>query len=261
MNRALPIVSICLALLAFGVALMPRGEPTVPAAVIDDSSNDEELDYLKRRVELVEDDNRALWDRVVLLERRPVAVGDGGFVAAAPSAGLEAEVQKLRAELRSVMAGEVLNDPQSRAALKEVIREAEADAQRQRFDDFIERRNKQSEEQKQKWAGFISNSKLSYAAETKLNERLALEETERNKRMEQVRLGEQTWQEVSQYLRTQRRETDQEMTSMLDETQRKDYQQLRRDDQGGRSQRTPNREGGGGNREGGERTNQRPSKR
>ena len=255
MNRALPIVSICLALLAFGVALMPRGEPPVPAAVIEDSVNDEELEYLKRRVELVEDDNRALWDRVVLLERRPVAVGDGGFVAAPPSAGLEAEVQKLRAELRSVMAGEVLTDPQSREALKDVIREAEADAQKKRFEDFAERRNKQAEEQKQKWAGFVSNAKLSYAAETKLNERLALEETERNKRMEQVRLGEQTWQEVSQYLRTQRRETDQQMSQMLDETQRNDYQQLRRDDQRGRSQR-PHREGGG---ERGDK--QRPSKR
>lgn len=258
MNRALPIVSICLAVLAFGVALMPRGEPPPPAPVIEDSGNDDELEYLKRRVELVEDDNRALWDRVVMLERRPVAVGDGGFVSAPPAAGLEAEVQKLRAELRSVMAGEVLTDPQARDALKEVIREAEADAQRQRFEDFIERRNKVASDQKQKWAGFIANSKLSYAAETKLNERLALEEAERNKRMEQVRLGEQTWQEVSQYLRNQRRETDQEMTQMLDEGQRKEYQQLRREDQGGRSQRT--REGGGF-REGGERTNQRPSKR
>ncbi|MGV3619165.1 MAG: hypothetical protein ACO1OB_00030 [Archangium sp.] len=255
MNRALPIVSICLAVLAFGVALMPRGDPPPPAPIIEDTANDEELDYLKRRVEMVEDDNRALWDRVVMLERRTVAQGDGGF--AAPPPGLDAEVAKLRAELRSVMAGEVLTDPQARDALKEVIREAEADAQKQRFEEMLARREKQVEESKQKWAGFITNSKLSYAAESKLNERLALEESERKKRMEQVRLGEQTWQEVSQYLRNQRRETDQAMNEVLDETQRKDYQQLRRDENGGRG-------GGGGQRKDGNSRgdgNQRPSRR
>lgn len=250
MSRVLPVVSICLALLAVALALVPRGDPPLPPPPVEDTSNDEELEYLKRRVELLEDDNRALWDRVVRLERRPVAPDDGGF--AAPSAGLEAEVTRLRAELRSVMTGELLTDSASRDALKEVIREAEADRQRERFQEFADRREKQLVDQKEKWRGFVTNSKLSYAAETKLNERLALEETERRKRLEQVRLGEQTWQEVQQYLRTQRRETDQAMSEVLDDSQRRDYQQMRREEQGGGrgNQRGGDRQGGG-NREGG----------
>lgn len=230
MSRVLPIVSICLALLAFGVALMPRGEPTVPPSVVTEvDSNDEELDFLKRRVELLEDDNRTLWDRVVLLEKRPALIGDGG--GASPA--MEAEVARLRAELRSVMAGEVLTDPSSRDALKEVIREAQADQQKERFTQMEERRQKAAEQQKVRWKSFVTDARLTYAAEQKLNERLALEESERTKKMEQLRLGEQTWREVSDYLRTQRRETDSQMSALMDDTQKQQYQSVRREDGAG----------------------------
>lgn len=254
MSRVLPVVSICLALLAFGVALMPRGEPPPPVVMDTESGvSDEDFEFLKRRIEVLEDENRSLWDRVVSLERRPAASSDGG--GASPA--LEAEVARLREELRSVMTGEVLTNEAGRSALKDVIREAEQDRQRERFQEMEVRRAKQSEEQKVKWKAFAGNAKLTYAQEQKLNERLALEETERSKKMEQLRLGEQTWQEVSQYLRTQRRETDTTMSATLDETQKKQYQELRREDQGGgRGQRGgENTKRGEG--EGGQRTNRR----
>ncbi len=255
MSRALPVVSICLALLAFAVALMPRGEPPPPVVMDGESSvSDEDLEFLKRRLEVLEDENRALWDRVVSLERRPAVSPDGGG-AAAPV--LEAEVARLREELRGVMTGEVLTSEAGRSALKDVIREAEQDRQRERFQEMEGRRTKQAEEQKVKWKAFVGTARLSYAAEQKLNERLSFEESERTKKMEQLRLGEQTWQEVSQYLRTQRRETDNAVGAMLDDAQKKQYQEVRRDDpSGGRGQR-----GGEGNRraegEGGQRSNRR----
>ncbi len=228
MNRALPVAALCVSLLALAFALVPRGEVVAPPMALapEPALSDDEAEFLKRRVELLEDDNRALWDRVVQLERRsPTAPG----VAAAP-AGLAAEVEKLRSELRSVMSGEVLTDEAGRGAIKELLREVQSDQQRERAQQVEERRREQAVQQQQRWKDFAGTAKLSYAAEQKLNERLELETAERTRKMEQLRLGQATWQEVSEFLRTQRRETDSAMGALLDESQTQQYQQLRRSD-------------------------------
>lgn len=227
MNRALPILAVCLSVFALAMSLVPRGDVAPPpVAFAPPAGNDEELEFLRRRVELLEDDNRALWDRVTQLERRPVAMGDGGSVPASFAADLE----KLRAELHSLMVGDLATSDTGRAVLKDLLREAQSDQQRDRLIAMEERRSQQAAQQQQRWKDFISNAHLPYAAEQKLTERLALEASERAKKMEQLRLGEATWQEVSQYLRTQRKDTDNEVTQLMDATQRDQYQQLRRSD-------------------------------
>ncbi len=252
MSRVLPIVGICLSLVALAFALVPRGEVAPPVTWEPDAPAfaDEDVDFLKRRIELLEDDNRLLWDRVVKLERKPAVVTADG--APAPAASLNAEVEKLRAELRSVMAGEVLSDEAGRGAIKEMMREVQADQQRERMVQLEERRVQQQQQQQQRWADFKQSAGLSYAAEQKLTERLATEESERTKKMEQLRLGQATWQEVSDYLRTQRRETDEAVTSLMNDEQKQQYQQVRRNDGGGGGRQ---RGGGGGssNAQGGQR--------
>lgn len=238
MNRALPILAVCLSVFALAMSLVPRGEVAPPpVAITAPASNDDELEFLRRRVDLLEDDNRALWDRVTQLERRPVVTGDGGSVPASFAADLE----KLRAELHSVMVGDLANSDSGRAALKDLLREAQSEQQRDRLIAMEDRRKQQVTQQQQRWKDFIANAHLPYAAEQKLNERLALEEADRAKKMEQLRLGEATWQEVGQYLRMQRKDTDVEVSQLMDDAQREQYQQLRRSD--GANQRGG--EGGG----------------
>lgn len=230
MNRALPVVALCLSLLALAMSLVPRGDVAPPPmAVTPAARTDEDVEFLRRRVELLEDDNRALWDRVTQLERRPLLSGDGGSVPASFAADLE----KLRAELHSVMVGDLASSDAGRAALKDLLREAESDQQRDRMMQMEERRQAQAAQQQQRWKDFLANAHLPYEAEQKLTERLALEESQRARKMDQLRLGEATWQEVAQYLRTQRRETDDSVLPMLDDTQRQGYEQLRRVDSRG----------------------------
>ncbi len=107
MTRAIPIISLVLAASAVALAMFPRESP--PATVISAPAprDDDELDALKRKVDLIEEDQRAMWNRVLLLERKAVAElpADGG--AASPV--LVAEVAQLKQELRALMQGEVLN--------------------------------------------------------------------------------------------------------------------------------------------------------
>jgi hypothetical protein len=233
MNRALPIVAICLSLLALAMSLVPRGDVAPPpVAVTAAADNDEDVEFLRRRIDLLEDDNRALWDRVTQLERRPMTSSDGGQVPASFAADLE----KLRSEVHSLMAGDIANSEAGRAALKE--------QQRDRFAATEERRQLQAAQQAARWKDFSSGARLSYAADQKLNERLAYEESERAKKMEQLRTGEVTWQEVSSSLRTQRKETDDAVTSLLDDSQRQQYQQIRRGDNTGMRDMGGARQGG-----------------
>ena len=229
MNRALPIVAICLSLLALAMSLVPRGDVAPPpVAVTAAVDNDDDIEFLRCRIDLLEDDNRALWDRVTQLERRPMMSGDGGQV----SASFAADLEKLRSEVHSLMAGDIANSEAGRAALRELIREAQGEQQRDRLTAMEERRQQQAAQLAARWKEFSTNAHLSYAADQKLNERLAYEESERAKKMEQLRAGEATWQEVSTYLRTQRKETDDAVTSLLDDSQRSQYQQIRRNDNG-----------------------------
>lgn len=230
MNRVLPVLSLCLALLALAAALVPRGDsivvssPPVEVPVARDSDPE-----LRKRIEQLEDDNRALWDRVVLLEHRQPSASDGG----AGSPGLAAEVAELREQVRGVVTGEVLTNDASRAALKDVIREAEADSQRERLVQRQQRQEQRVEEQKAKWKDFFATAKLTWPQQQELEKRLAEEEAARRAIAEQLQNGGPN-PDAFRALRDQRKETDQAMGKLLDDTQKEQYQALRREDRGGR---------------------------
>lgn len=238
MNRALPLVSLCVALLALGISLVPR-EPVVVAPPPDEPRRSEADPELRRRVELLEDDSRALWDRVTLLERRQVAgpAVDGGV--AAPS--LVNEVAQLREEVRGVMTGEVLSNEAGRAALKEVIREAEADRQRERQAQRQQDQQQRVAEQKARWKDFVTTAKLTWAQEQELDKRLAAEEAARKAMVEQMTQNGPPSAEAFRALRDQRKETDEAMGALLDATQKEQYQALRREDRGGGRPPAPER--------------------
>jgi hypothetical protein len=151
------------------------------------------------------------------------------------------EVEALRREVRSVMVGEVLTDDSSRTALKEVIREAQADAMRERFAERQQREALRAVELKAKWKDFVTSARLTSTQEQELNRRLEAEEAARAALTQQREGGQPFDPEAFRALRDQRRETDRVMTGMLDDTQKAQYQELRREEGGGR--------GGGDRRE------------
>lgn len=238
MNKVLPIASLCVAILALAAALIPREPVVMPSAPQVDSPrvSDTELE-LRKRVELLEDDSRNLWDRVVLLERRPGATvmsTDAGLI----SPTLVSEVAQLREEVRGVMTGEILSNDASRAALKEVIREAEADRQQERNLERQQRQEQRAVEQKAKWKDFVTTARLTSTQEQELNRRLEAEETARKALTEAMQKGTPN-PDGFRALRDQRRETDQAMTRLLDDTQKQQYQALRREDRAGGSRDRP----------------------
>ena len=234
MTRAIPIVSLVLAVSAVALAMFPRESPATAMATQQAPAlrDDDELDALKRKVDLIEEDQRAMWNRVLLLERRAVTElpADGG--AASPA--LVAEVTQLKQELRAVMQGEVLNDSAGRIAMKEVVREVEADLARERIVQRQERQQQRAVEQQAKWKRFAADAKLSYQQEQTLNQRLAAEDAARKALFER---GTPPEREELRALRDQRRETDTIMLPLLDETQKQQYQELRQEDQGGSNRR------------------------
>lgn len=239
MNRALPIASLCVAILALAAALIPRDPVVIPSAPQVDSPrvSDTELE-LRKRVELLEDDSRNLWDRVVILERRPTStVNDAGVI----SPSLVNEVAQLREEVRGVMTGEVLSNDASRAALKEVIREAEADRQQERNLERQQRQEQRAVEQKAKWKDFVTTARLTSTQEQELNKRLEAEDAARKAFAEAMQKGTPN-PEGFRAIRDQRRETDQAMNKLLDDTQKQQYQALRREDRGGGGRDRPNGE-------------------
>ncbi len=234
MSRVLPIVSLCIALLAFAFAVVPRDPVIIPSSQPEAQRGvDVDAEMLRRRVELLEDDNRALWDRVVVLERRNAApvMNDAGVVLA-PS--VVSEVAQLRQEVRGLITGEVLSNEASRIALKEVIREAEADSQRERVAQAQQRREQRAQEQKVKWKEFVTTAKLSYQQEQELTKRLDAEEKARLDFAQQMQNGATPpGPESFRAMRDQRRETDEAMNKLLDDTQKEQFQALRREDRGG----------------------------
>lgn len=229
MNRALPLVSLCVAILSLSVALMPR-DPVMPPPS-PEAPRAEPDGELRRRIELLEDDHRALWDRVALLERRQLAAPavDGG--PASPS--LVAEVASLREELRGAMTGEVLSSEAGRTALKAVIREAEAEWVRERLAQRYLERQERAGEQKARWKDFVTTARLSPAQEQELTKRLEAEEAARLALQEQQQNGGPAAPDAFRALWDQRRETDQVMGGLLDATQKEQYQAVRREDRGG----------------------------
>lgn len=242
MNRLLPVVSLVLAASAVVIAFVSKESPASPSAVAPALAPagrdlDDRLDVLERKVDGIEDEQRSMWNRVLVLERRAQGLADvtvdgglPGLQVQAPA--LVAEVAQLKQELRSVMQGEVMSDSAGRAAMKDLVREAEGDLARERQARRQERQQQRAAEQQAKWKRFITDARLTSQQEQTLTQRLAAEDASRKALFER---GTPPERDELRALRDQRRETDSIMLPLLDEQQLQQYRELRQDDQGGGS--------------------------
>lgn len=238
MTRTLPVLALCISLLALalGVASLEKAPPPPPQVVeAPRAQPSDEVLELRKRVELLEDESRSLWDRLVVLERRAAqgAATDGGV-----DPSLLAEVYRLRDELRQLAATQPLSGDAGRAALVDVVREINAQQARERIIDRMERMQTRTADFAQRWRSFAGQVRLSPAQEKTLQDRLALEEQTQKTVFERTD-GTPTL-EAFRALNVQRRETDRLMRSQLDDAQYEQYVSVRREERG---ERGPRREG------------------
>lgn len=234
MNRVLPVLSLCVALVALALSVMPKDAPLPPLPIQpqDPRLGDDVLE-LKKRVELLEDDSRNLWDRMVLLERRGVNVSDGGV-----DPTLLTEVLKLRDEVHALSSGPgVFSNDAGRAALADLVMQVQADQARERAIDRASMRQQKAGEFAEKWKSFMGDSRLSTTQQRALEDRLAREESSRKEAFQRDDGAFPV--EAMRTMLIERRETDKLMKGQLDEAQFDAYMKLRREE----------RNGGGGNRQ------------
>ncbi|QSQ27639.1 hypothetical protein JY651_23210 [Pyxidicoccus parkwayensis] len=249
MNKLLGIASLVLASTALAVSLMGRGEPAAPAPAHQEapaSATAADMEELEQRIRALEDTSLGLSRRLMALEARPAVSADGGVVAA--PAGLSAEIEQLRAEVRGMVAGEALNSEGGRAYLKDAVRSVQD-----------EMRNEQREARQQEWAQmqaqaqtqraerlrkFVTEAGLNYNQEQTLTRRMQAEETKRQALMAEVQAGTKNPRDIRQELRAERQQTDQEMSSLLNEEQQAKYRELRQEEWGNGRQRGGFRAGG-----------------
>lgn len=231
MNRVLPVLSLCLALIALAVALVPRDAPAPPAPQeAPRAGPSDEVLELRKRVELLEDDSRGLWDRVVLLERRGAFMSDAGTVA---DPALLTEVLRLRDEVNSLSTGQLaMNGDAGRAAIAEVLKQVQAEQQQQRTADRLQLRQTRANEFATRWKGFVNDAKLNGDQQRALEERLAMEDAQRRALFDRPD-GTMPAPDSLRALMNQRRETEKLMRTTLDPTQFEKFQDLRRDERGG----------------------------
>ncbi len=252
MNRFLGPASLGVSVLALAIALFgARGEPVAPPAPAEPASDaftSLELEAIERRVESLEQTSLSLSKRLMLLEQRPMVASDGG-VAAVP-ASLAAEVEQLRSEVRGMVAGEALNSQGGRDYLKDAVRSVQEEM---RTEQRELRQQQMLQAQAQAQAGraerlrqFVSEAKLNYTQEQELTRRMQNEDTKRQALFDAVQAGSKSFREARQEVRQLRQQTDQEMAALLDESQRAQYEQMRREE------RREERPRGGGRGQGGD---------
>jgi hypothetical protein len=244
MNRFLGFSSLGLAALALAVALWGSQEVVVsaPPAGTPGSDSAQEVQALERRVKALEDTVVHLSSRLMALERRPAAAQDGVGVALAPPVGLAQEVEQLRAEVRSMVAGEALHSEGGREYLKAMMRsiqEEQRTAQRQeRQQQWGQAQAQAQAERTQRWRQFASEARLDYSQEQQLFQRLEGEEAKRKALMDEVSAGSKSPRNVQRELRTLSTQTDEEVQKLLSQEQFAKYRELRREERG------PQRQGG-----------------
>ncbi|MCP3141053.1 hypothetical protein [Pyxidicoccus xibeiensis] len=237
MNKLLGIASLVLASSALAVALWGgRGEPVSPSPSGQEPSAaiaPADVEDLERRVKALEDTTLGLSRRLMELERRPVVTADGGMVAAAPGA-LTAELEQLRAEVRGLVAGEALNSEGGREYLKQAVRAAQeemrTEQRQERQQEWVQAQTEARTQRTERVRQFVSEARLNYNQEQTLTRRLEAEDAKRQALMEEVRAGTKNPRDVRQELRAERQKTDEEMNALLDEAQRAQYQELRREE-------------------------------
>jgi hypothetical protein len=236
MNRFLGPASLGLSVLALAIALLgSRGEPVPPPPAHEpaaDAFTSLELEAIERRVESLEQTALSLSKRLMLLEQRPRVASDGG-VAVAP-ASLDAEVEQLRSEVRGMIAGEALQSQGGRDYLKEAVRSVQEEM---RTEQREQRQQQMLQAQEQAQAGraervrqFVSDAKLSYSQEQELTRRMQGEDAQRQALFDAVRAGTKSPRDARQEVRQLRQQTDKEMAAVLDESQRVQYEEMRREE-------------------------------
>ncbi|NTX35644.1 hypothetical protein HUA78_14445 [Myxococcus sp. CA033] len=236
MNKLLGPVSFVLASAALAVALWAPGRTEAPSA----SERPEPVaalpasqEGLERRIQALEDTTLSLSRRLMELERRPAVAGTDGGGAAAPA--LTAELDQLRAEVRGLMTGETLSTEGGREALKDAMRSVQEEMRTEQFrsrqEEWMQAQVRSTAQRTERIKRLVSEAKLNYSQEQELTRRLEAEETTRNTLFEEVRTGAKNPREIRQAMRTQREETDQAMTALLDEGQRAKYDVMRREEQ------------------------------
>jgi hypothetical protein len=232
-SKHLPLLAVLLSASTVVLAAWPRTEAAAPAPPPPSEQRpDEALDLLGRRLDAVDDDQRALWNRLLELERRTATASmttDGGATAAP---ALVSEVTQLKQELRALMQGEVLSDEAGRHAMKALVREVEADLSRERLAQRQVRQEQREAERQARWKSFITSARLTFEQERTLTERFAAEESSRKALFAQGGAG---GRDALRALRDQRQETDEMMRPLLDASQRQQYEALRREEPGGGS--------------------------
>lgn len=237
MNRFLGPASLGLSALALAIALFgSRGEPVAPPPASEPATDvftSLELESIERRVESLEQTALSLSKRLMLLEQRPGAASAGGGGAVAP-ASLAAEVEQLRSEVRGMIAGEALQSQGGREYLKDAVRSVQEEMRNEQRE---LRQQQMLQAQAQAQAGraerlrqFVSDAKLSYSQEQELTRRVESEATQRQALFDAVRAGAKSPREARQEVRQLRQQTDKEMEALLDEAQRAQYEQMRREE-------------------------------
>lgn len=211
MSRALPIVAICLSILALALSLVPRDAPLPPPAPAPAAMGPgPEVALLQQRVEALELQNRGLWDRVSALERgtRPQGVpAEAVAVAEAPAPAPAPEAVK--------------------ALVDQALTQRE-DEQREARRLELDRR---ARDQEMKWKDFVTTAHLTGEQQKLLEERLSLERRVSLDARNELGADAPDSRAALQKLRGERRETDRLMNASLDEAQRAQYQAVRRGEQ------------------------------
>ncbi|HVG57319.1 MAG TPA: hypothetical protein VNA24_02100 [Hyalangium sp.] len=241
MNRFLGFASLGIAVLALAVAL--SGPPQVVVATPGDerpsSHSAQDVQALEKRVKALEDTVVSLSTRLMALERRPAAPdGSGGAVAVAAPAALAQEVEQLKTEVRSMIAGEALNSQGGREYLKDMVRsvqdEMRTEQRQERQQQWVRAQTQAQTERSERLRKFVSEAGLNYSQEQELTRRLGEEESRRQALLSEVSAGTKSQRDVRQELRTMRTQTDEVMQKLLSEPQWARYEELRREERGPR---------------------------
>ncbi|GHG73319.1 hypothetical protein [Comamonas sp. JC664] len=239
MNKLASIAALVLAATALVVTLWSPREtvqaPPPAPPVEQPSSVAADVINLERRMKALEDTAIGLSRRLMEVEKRPMMTADGKVVPGA-SPALAAEVEKLREEVRGMVAGEALNSEGGRDYLKDVVRNVQDEIRTQqraeRQEQWHQVQAQQSEQQKERVRQFVTDARLDYNQEQTLNRRMEAEATKRQALIEEVRAGTKSARDMRQAVRAETQLTDKEMNAILSEEQLKQYEAMRRSDRG-----------------------------
>jgi len=191
---------------------------------------EELVEELEGRVKLLEDNALSLSKRMMLLEQRPGGAAGG---AGAPAA-LATEVEQLRAEVRGLSTGQTLHSEGGRQYFKDMLVSVQDEmrtAQREQRQQRVVQDQAQTQTQRaERVRRFASEARLSSSQERDLTRRLDDENAKRQALFDSMQSGDKSFRDVRQEMRQLREQTDTEVKALLDESQRTQYDEMRREE-------------------------------